>query len=60
MLFNTDSEEFKNMCVLRKVQKDCESAGDFVKARKASDIFNKLTLLVAIKQIDEANKEQGE
>ena len=60
MLINQDSEEFKNLCNLRQCQKAYESSGQFIKARKASDMFNKLVMMSVIKPIDEANKEQGE
>ena len=62
MLFNKDSEEFKNLCVIRKSRKEYDIAGDYEKAKKAYSTF---TLLITactndlIKQIDEANKEQG-
>ena len=63
MLINTDSEEFQNLSIIRQKQKHYENTGDFVRARKSSDIFNQLLVLLSsdlVKQIDEANKEQGE
>lgn len=62
MLINKDSEQFKSLRVIRGTQKAYEECGDFVRARKASDKFNFFVLAVSsdlVKQIDEANKEQG-
>ena len=62
MLINTDSEEFKDMCKLRRSQKAYEHIGDFKSSRMA---FNLLKMniekasLDVLDLIDEANKEQG-
>ena len=62
MLFNKDSEEFKNLCVIRKSRKEYDNAGEYEKAKKAFSTFTLLITAITndlIKQIDEANKEQG-
>ena len=63
MLINQDSEEFRDLSILRLRQKAYEEAGDFVTSKQIFTAFNSLVGLYSadlIKQIDEANKEQGE
>ena len=63
MLINTDSQEFKDMCVIRKARKRYEKKGDYEAGLKINATFNRLVAEVGkdlIKQIDKANKrEQG-
>jgi hypothetical protein len=63
MLINTNSEEFQNLCVIRQSRKKYDRAFEYEQAKKAHLMFTKLIALCGkdlIKQIDEANKEQGE
>lgn len=62
MLFNKDSKEFQNLCVIRKSRKKYDKEFEYDKAKEAHLMFVKLIALCGkdlIKQIDEANKEQG-
>ncbi len=63
MLINTDSEAFKDMCVIRKARKRYEKKGDYESGLKINATFNRLVAEVAkdlVKQIDESIKELRE